>query len=336
MTSARRVLVSSAQFLAGAVLVASIGFGVWNAIPSPDVPQGWSVFRPPHDTLTLAIVQGEVWAGGPKGLFAISLDGSSPARPLAAPVALQQVTSIHVISSVAWVGHSLGLSRFDGTTWRTYDEADGLPDRQVWAARVTRDGVVWAGTERGLARLDGDRWSVLTTRDGLASDAATVLFEDEQGRLWVGNGLTFEGGLSVIVRGKVSAFDRSKLPHAMVNAIVQDAGGGVWIGTGFGSRGGACLIEADQVTILRKADGLAGEKVRSLLVDGAARVWFGSEYDGAARRSGDGWAVWKPADGLPGNEVKAMMEDGDGNVWFATENGVGRCERAVCGAQSLP
>ena len=332
--AARRYAVVLLQFGSGVALVAVLGVVVWWLIPAPKVPPGWQLFRPPRDTLVLARVGNEVWAGGPDGLFAMNLDGSGVAQPIAVDQKLEHVTSISAAAGDVWVGHAAGASRWDGGAWHAYSEQDGLPDKQVWAVRKTSDGTIWVGTERGLAQRVGDEWHTWTARDGLAADAVTVIFEDSAHRLWVGNGLTFAGGLSVIESGKARAIARDRLPHIMVNAIAEDARGGIWVGTGFGSRGGACRLKGEEVRTLGKSDGLAGDKVRSLLVDHASGVWFGAEYDGAARLLSGAWTYVTKSDGLAGNEVKSMIEDDDGNLWFGTEDGVSRCQREVCGAQS--
>jgi ligand-binding sensor domain-containing protein len=54
---------------------------------------------------------------------------------------------------VFWFGTNKGISRFDGTAWRTIGAKDGLLDEHVYAVAVTPGGSVWAGTRRGVVRI---------------------------------------------------------------------------------------------------------------------------------------------------------------------------------------
>jgi ligand-binding sensor domain-containing protein len=82
-----------------------------------------------------------------------------------------------------------GLSRFDGKTWKTYTEKDGLPGDHVFMLKEGRDGVMWIGTNHGLARFraSGNGFKVMTTADGLFANNVFSLAEASDGSLWVGS-----------------------------------------------------------------------------------------------------------------------------------------------------
>ena len=63
-----------------------------------------------------------------------------------------------------------GLSRYDGATWTTYTEEDGLADDIVFATVVHPNGDLWVGTVEGLSRFDGNTWTTYTDEDGLAGN----------------------------------------------------------------------------------------------------------------------------------------------------------------------
>ena len=46
-----------------------------------------------------------------------------------------------------------GVSRYDGTTWLTYDRSNGLLEDNVYAIAIAPDGDVWIGTKRGVSRI---------------------------------------------------------------------------------------------------------------------------------------------------------------------------------------
>ena len=51
-----------------------------------------------------------------------------------------------------WFGTDGGLTCYDGTTWRTFDQRDGLPEGVINALAEDAHGALWLGTSAGLAR----------------------------------------------------------------------------------------------------------------------------------------------------------------------------------------
>lgn len=79
-----------------------------------------------------------------------------------------------------------GISRFDGTSWKTYSKADGLGGNFVFAQTVDHNGILWAGTDGGVSWFDGTRWRTYTTRDGLIDNFVYAIAVDEEGNKWFG------------------------------------------------------------------------------------------------------------------------------------------------------
>jgi ligand-binding sensor domain-containing protein len=80
-----------------------------------------------------------------------------------------------------------GLSRFDGSKWKTYTMADGLPGDHVFMIKIDAKGQMWVGTNNGLARFNDGKFSVLTTADGLFSNYVFSMATGDDGSLWVGS-----------------------------------------------------------------------------------------------------------------------------------------------------
>jgi len=57
-----------------------------------------------------------------------------------------------------WFGTVHGLSKFDGTTWKSYTEPDVLPHQSVNTIAVDHDGVKWFGTGNGVLMMDRGIW----------------------------------------------------------------------------------------------------------------------------------------------------------------------------------
>ncbi len=86
-----------------------------------------------------------------------------------------------------WFGTwGAGLSRFDGTRWRTFTKADGLGGNYIHALGVDREGMVWAATDGGASWYHRGRWRTYTTRDGLLDNNVFSMAFDDHGVRWFG------------------------------------------------------------------------------------------------------------------------------------------------------
>jgi ligand-binding sensor domain-containing protein len=330
MISWRQCLVV-ALILIGIVAFVAVGQLINRWQPMPEPRPGWQVIRPPHEVSALAEQADIIWAGGQEGVFALDRNTGALLKKLELGVSLEYVRALLMDrTGVLWVGHQAGLTRYDGSVWTTYTEADGLPDKRVNALLQDREGRLWAGTWGGAAIYDGQGWDVLTANHGLAANMVNVMLQDREGGLWFGSYVAPRGGISYLKDGMWQRFSTENgLLHNNVNALIEDNTGSVWAGTGLLDRGGACRFSQAEsgwaiAQVLTQDDGLAGAKVRSIFLDRDGVLWFGSEYDGLARFDGSSWRVFTEADGLAAAEVKVMLQDVDGNLWLGTPDGVTR------------
>lgn len=81
------------------------------------------------------------------------------------------------------------------------------------------------------------------------------------------------------------------------------------------------------------AQGLANNKVRSIIEDNNGNIWFAtdggvSRYDGRHLSSGGvnekvgSFTNYTIAQGLAGNNISSIAEDRNGNIWIGTNNGL--------------
>jgi len=80
-----------------------------------------------------------------------------------------------------------GLARFDGSKWRNFTVADGLPGNHIFALYEDDDGTIWIGTNNGLARRDADGFTVFTTADGLFSNRVFSINRAVDNSYWIGS-----------------------------------------------------------------------------------------------------------------------------------------------------
>jgi ligand-binding sensor domain-containing protein len=86
-----------------------------------------------------------------------------------------------------------GLSRFDGTTFFSYNQKDGIiGNNEVWNVYEDKKGDIWFSSEGfGVYRFDGKTLTNFGEKEGLGIKAVQTIYEDSKGRLWIGGG----GGL---------------------------------------------------------------------------------------------------------------------------------------------
>jgi ligand-binding sensor domain-containing protein len=329
----RRWWIPAVAIALAVVTLNAVGWALTRATtPNRRIP-GIVTIRPPGEVSALALVGDTLFAGGKDGLFAIDTKSLEVTRPIPTEaLPLGHVRGLlHTPDGTLWIGHDAGLTTWKGAAVRTYTTADGLPANRVQCVMRDASGVVWAGTVSGAAGYGGGkRFASLTSADGLADGMVNTMMQKSDGTLWFGSYSAPRGGVSVLRTGGFATLETAQgLPHPNVTSFLEDSDGSVWVGTGFSSRGGAARVVLEGPTqiprvvqTLGKAQGLAGEKVRSLFKDRDGTYWFGSEVDGIAVGKPGDWRVLTTAEGLADNEVKCVLQGDDGRVWLGTRNGV--------------
>lgn len=80
-----------------------------------------------------------------------------------------------------------GLSRFDGSRWKVYTTAEGLPGNHVFMLHLDAKGQLWIGTNNGLALWQNGKFKVMTTADGLFANNVFAMATTPEGDKWVGS-----------------------------------------------------------------------------------------------------------------------------------------------------
>ncbi|GAB2801229.1 two-component regulator propeller domain-containing protein [Rhabdobacter roseus] len=121
--------------------------------------------------------------------------------------------------------------------------ADGLSQGMIFDLIEDHEHYVWIATKNGLNRFDGYTYKVFfpdATNPYAISDSQTsALFEDSQGRLWVG---TTSQGLNLYdritrrfyhcsLKDNTSGQSSDKTPNEHISSIQEDPEGNIWVGT---------------------------------------------------------------------------------------------------------
>lgn len=239
------------------------------------------------------------------------------------------ITALHLDRDARlWVGtQSGGLGRYDPDAGRFHnypvgvERADALAAVQVHAIAQARDGRLWVASGRGhLQRLDAkaQRFEALALPADVQVRALLAL---PDGDMLVGSthGIWRWNEAERALRPWAPALS---VLNPDVQALARTGEGRIWAGTA--TLGAFELSSGGEVQRrLDAGSGLAGDDVRSLLVDDRGRVWIGS-YTGLSRidtrnAAPRSWGREEGrGDGLSSERVHALLQDRDGLVWIGT------------------
>ncbi len=236
-----------------------------------------------------------------------------------------------------WVGTDGGLALLDratGRVLRRYDRTTqpALPDDQIRALHVERDGVLWIGTLKGgLAQLSADGEQVRAFASdpavpgSLASPFVRAILRDTEGRLWVGtaNGLNLLQAEGTFQHYVYRPEDPRGLPDSFIMSLYQDPSGLLWVGTRSGGvsrwnprswqMGHFRPALANGLPIAAFAEGrTAAETLVGTLGGGLLGVDFST---GAER------TLLDTKRGLTDDRVMSLLRDRQDRLWIGTFTG---------------
>ncbi len=297
---------------------------------------------------------GTIWAGTYGGLFRFISDRW---HPVSAADGLPREAVLSLFKDRAknlWVGTSVGVYRrgpdsgtfefaaapssvvsfaqdASGTIWIT-DRDKGFASLDTashsakaspgwegtlgWALLYDRSRTLWIGSRgNGLLRVrgvgTGDTHATterLTRREGLPSNEIRVLFEDRDGTLWIGTRM----GLSRLTESNIRPAFVGE--DAFVSSVTRTRDGSVWIGTSEGLR----RRTRDRERRYGTEDGLPGQIVTSLHVDGAGTLWVATTKGVAYFANGKFAELALPRDVRLEN-VLSMTTDRSGTLWLCDQ-----------------
>jgi len=199
----------------------NLWIGTWGSSVVKFDGVNWTVHYPaPYNYYINSIIadkEGNIWVGfNPTSYYYSYLygglakfDGTNWSR--------YDVSPSNVVKAIAiddqgnkWIGTiaypyypfpSGGLAKFDGVNWTVYQTSNsGLPNNNVWAIFIDREGNKWIGTEGGLAKFDDFSWAVYNTSNSRLPNNNVRVIVDIEGNKWIG---TEGGGLAIFREGGV-------------------------------------------------------------------------------------------------------------------------------------
>lgn len=199
-----------------------------------------------------------------------------------------------------------------------------------------RNRTLWVGTRSGLFRYDadsGDFFPLVLTRAHEQAVSISALFEDDEGRLWIGtarNGVFVKDNAASPPRPvQESDAGQEVLSTLSIGAIIAAGPHEVWIGTyGFG----VIVVDTRDFTThrLRHNPVLNGslmhDDIWALLRDRAGTLWAGTGYGLDKLINGHDailtlFGGHDISHGPGGADVSAVYAMADGSVWLGFRSG---------------
>ena len=326
-------------------------------------PPGWTSFTNSNSVTELALQDGHLWAGGDGGLVRWNLqDGGYEKYGIADGLPSNNVNDLLVDpAGILWIATDAGVGRFDGQSWRTFDETDGLDTQWVQSLAIDDEGHLWAGTaygEQGLNVYDGKGWApppipplpveypsvnmIVMNEDvgilvGLDWEGLAAYEGGEWERITSDDGLISDQVYSLLLlenevfigfdigamRIDLETGDWEPIPQLEYYGIyaIHQARDG---SLWFVGPGGATRYDPELGDWQQFDSGpqeFSYWAVTSIVEDEQA-LWLGT-HEGVASYDGAGWDAWVTDDELGGNSVYAIRQDGSGALWFVHGDGNG-------------
>ena len=293
---------------------------------------------------------GQRWVGAADGLYHATNNHWIKERGAPAGVLSMEDSR----DGTRWIGTSNGLYRISGGTTKLLTVADGLSNNGIRDIHQDRNGDVWVATDFSVNRIDklssdrNIRIESFAERPGIGSGYALAIAESGDGRLWfaTGRGLAEFDGKTFTLHAAPK-----ELPSNRLFGVEADANqpGTVWVIT---DGDGLIRFRDGKASVITTRNGLATDKIVSLVDDRQGRLWFGtgrgvffaSKRELNAIADGAGARVvsrfFDENDGLGsrqcnGASTPAVLRTRDGRIWFATAKGVAMLAGGATAAPAL-
>ena len=250
-----------------------------------------------------------------------------------------------------WYGTRLGVSRYDGHTFRVYKyeptDSSSLSGNYIFSLLGDSQKTVWVGTQNGLNRYNPstDTFERILVGmpnhrpeqpGGLSQGQINCLYEDRKGNLWVGTA----NGLNQLVDRQRSRF-RTYLASSgrgtgqaknNIRAIAEDAEGRLWVGTANGliqmtPKKGGYTVQTFRHNAA-EAGSLSDNYVTAIAEDDQHTLWIGTlngglnHYNKATNTFTRFIHSHANPSGLIHNNIRQIRPDKQGHLWIGTQEGL--------------
>jgi len=222
-----------------------------------------------------------------------------------------------------WVQTENGVDMFRDTPVVNFSLSEGLSEINLNSILALRSGSVWVANGRAVDIIQpGDGIPAISTLKGLPDQHAEAMFEDRNGRVWLGvdgRVMKYENGQFSEVK-KPDGSSAGKVGTCW--GITGDANGNIWVG----------VLADNKYFLLRIRNRILEEKIllddpvrnpESLAADRQGAIWLGN-LRGKLVRYLDGQMEAVSLDDVGTVTIQNLMVDSEDTLWASTGKGVYR------------
>ena len=225
-----------------------------------------------------------------------------------------------------WMGtRGGGLTRFDGTEFKTFSVKDGLTNNYISCVKEDAHYNLWIGTNNGLCEYNGIIFKKYYPQGEQVQCSVQDIAFDAQGRKWLA---TNAGVFLQDNKGFTNITELLKEKNRIVNTIHTDRKGNVWYGNSEGlfriteTNGKYSVIKYD------KTLGFMNNSITCINEDAEGNLWMGTYGDGAYVYDGKRFFRIDLQLELYKQTVLDIYFDNRDNVWLSTlSHGVSQYNR---------
>lgn len=228
-----------------------------------------------------------------------------------------------------WFGTDQGVYKYDGKTFRNYNQKDGLShiDISRKSILVDKSGAIWVGTHSGVYQYDpsadsrgGQCFSLFPL---LPPINVAGIIEDKNGNIWFAS--SDRGVFRYDGKTIVNFNEKEGLGENYAGGMAQDKIGNMW----FTMKNGICKFDGKTFTEYTPKDGLGGTEFGGIYIEQSGIIWITARgnttrFDPSVPLPNPkAFTVFTSADGFTCC-VQSMFQDKSGNMWFGTGQGLYR------------
>lgn len=130
-----------------------------------------------------------------------------------------------------WIGTEGGLVCYNGKSFQTFNETNGLKTNQVWNVVEDEKQNLWISVYgKGLAKYDGTKFTYYNTKDGLINNGIRKLHYSKKHKLLI---IATENGLSIFDGKQFKNFRKKTIIDKFQVVGINESGNDIFITTYF-------------------------------------------------------------------------------------------------------